>query len=74
MLDKMQDAIYCAARDNLRATGWKMSQEAFDDLRLEAEANSFGLISTTQREKSEAMGLPIEITNEVVGWELLTQR
>ncbi len=74
MFVEMHDALYNAARDNLRAIGWRMSPAAFADLRIEAEASSNGLISASPKETSEAMGLPIEIASEFYGWELRTQR
>ena len=73
MFNEMHDALYNAARDNLRAVGWRMSPAAFADMRIEAETSSNGLIWGSAQEISKAMGLPIEITNEIDGWELQTQ-
>ena len=74
VFSEMHDALYNAARDNLRAVGWRMSPAAFDDMRIEVETSSNGLIWGSTQEISKAMGLPIEITSEIDGWELQTQR
>ena len=74
LFSEMHDALYNAARDNLRAVGWRMSPAAFDDMRIEVETSSNGLIWGSTQEISKAMGLPIEITSEIDGWELQTQR
>ena len=71
MIDEMHNAVLNARSKNLRLKGWRMSPSAFVDLRLTFSKSSNFVRCDLGINK--AMGLPIEITNDIDGWELQTE-
>ncbi len=72
IVEQMYSALYNALASDRRALGWRMTPFTIAELRSTITMDQ--CIFSAPDNRFEFSGLPIEVTNDVSDWELMTEK